>query len=290
MADPRSSVDQPLLTNEGPSFTPPIRHSSTAAKYGTRSRFRKWLKPLVILSLPPLLIMIYSLVHQRLDLPALPKVRIENGNTPEILPAQIEQDYEDKMRPAAVIPSCACGATARGKQLCETYHESSLQNSVLYRGSGARMRHLLWRAREGQPIKIGILGGSGESLIKPRWLTTSVSACRGVHPSPEFPEGKPSGPGCYTTLLKQWFETTFPKSSVGFTNGAIGGMDSSYYAFCGVSLEHRRTSNPRRITSPQTWTSSSSNSTSTTSQIQSTRHFLTSSSVSCSSSRHSQQY
>jgi hypothetical protein len=38
----------------------------------------------------------------------------------------------------------------------------------------------------------------------------AVSACHGLHPSPDFPQGDPAGPGCYTTLLRSWFESTFP--------------------------------------------------------------------------------
>jgi len=36
-------------------------------------------------------------------------------------------------------------------------------------------------------------------------------------------------------LVKRWFEDTFPGTTVESMNGAIGGSDSSYYAFCGVS-------------------------------------------------------
>lgn len=68
-----------------------------------------------------------------------------------------------------------------------------------------------------------------------RLTRAAVSACRGVHPSPEFPEGDPSGPGCYTSLVKHWFQDAFPTTNIEFKNGAIGGSDSSYYAFCGVS-------------------------------------------------------
>ncbi len=62
-----------------------------------------------------------------------------------------------------------------------------------------------------------------------------MSACRGVHPSPDHPEGDPAGPGCYTSVLHEYLKETFPESDVQLYNGALGGMDSSYYAFCGVS-------------------------------------------------------
>lgn len=63
----------------------------------------------------------------------------------------------------------------------------------------------------------------------------AVSACRGVHPSPDYPKGDPVGPGCYTSILKRWMQDTFTQASVTMINGAIGGTDSGYYSFCGVS-------------------------------------------------------
>lgn len=37
-----------------------------------------------------------------------------------------------------------------------------------------------------------------------------VSACHGLHPTPEYPQGDPDGPGCYTSLFKAWVQKTFP--------------------------------------------------------------------------------
>lgn len=86
------------------------------------------------------------------------------------------------------------------------------------------MRAFINRAQTGQQLKVGIMGGS-------------VSACHGVHPSPDWPAGDPSGPGCYSTLFAQWLQQAFPPFNGqphSVVNGAIGGMDSSYYAFCGT--------------------------------------------------------
>lgn len=107
-----------------------------------------------------------------------------------------------------------------GDRLCRIYGEQGLRRSRLVTASGARLRKTLRKAKSGVPIKVGILGGS-------------VSACHGVHPSPTFRYGDPAGPGCYTTILKGWLDTTFGTGST-IINGAIGGMDSSYYAFCGT--------------------------------------------------------
>lgn len=63
-------------------------------------------------------------------------------------------------------------------------------------------------------------GLKGDRLIE------VVSACHGVHPSPDYPQGDPAGPGCYTSILKEYFKTKFPGVEHEFQNGAIGGMDS----------------------------------------------------------------
>lgn len=68
---------------------------------------------------------------------------------------------------------------------------------------------------------------------------TPVSACHGLHPSPDYPQGDPDGPGCYTSWVKSWVQETFPgvsgclghadfKAEHEFLNGAIGGMDSRW--------------------------------------------------------------
>lgn len=41
-----------------------------------------------------------------------------------------------------------------------------------------------------------------------------MSACHAVHPSPEHPQGDPAGPGCYTTLFKEWLNKRLPLVSV----------------------------------------------------------------------------
>lgn len=35
-------------------------------------------------------------------------------------------------------------------------------------------------------------------------------------------------------MLRDWLTATFPASTIELFNGAVGGMDSSYYAFCGT--------------------------------------------------------
>ncbi len=58
-----------------------------------------------------------------------------------------------------------------------------------------------------------------------------------MHVSPEWEIGDPNGPGCYPSLLRTWLDATFPLSGGEkheIVNGAVGGADSSYYAFCAV--------------------------------------------------------
>ncbi|WWC71821.1 uncharacterized protein I206_105780 [Kwoniella pini CBS 10737] len=181
---------------------------------------KKWWKPLFAISLPFLLLFIYAIINPHVKgLPPLPKVKVhfsDSDGTFNYGSPGVEKIYEEK-----IVESCICGVTNEGKRICDLYHEEGLKNSRLVQGSGARIRRVLQKAREGGALKIGVLGGS-------------VSACHGVHPSADYPQGDPSGPGCYTTLLKEWFEKTFSDADHQFMNGAIGGMDSSYYAFCGT--------------------------------------------------------
>ncbi|OXC65398.1 hypothetical protein C361_02228 [Cryptococcus neoformans Tu259-1] len=211
-----SSSSRPLLSRDPSPPPSPSRRGRPypVASHGypsIHSTYRRLWKPIVILSIPFLLVFLYSLVHPHVKgLPPLPKISITSGG------AVSQPYYEEK-----IVQDCICGATDEGKRLCSLYHEEGLRNSRLIEGTGARIRKVLQKARNGEKIKIGVLGGS-------------VSACHGVHPSDRFPQGDPAGPGCYTSLLMEWFKKTFPDADHEFMNGAIGGMDSSYYAFCGT--------------------------------------------------------
>ncbi|ORY28167.1 SGNH hydrolase-type esterase domain-containing protein [Naematelia encephala] len=216
-----STLSQPLLSSDNddtspPSFEPARRRHSTPT---LRRRFpglylalKKWWKPLIALSTPFFLLFLYALIHPHYpSLPALPKVRIDTtGSNSHIFGHSDAGPFE-----------CTCGESVAGERLCRVYNQEGLRSSQLVKGTGARVRKVLQKAREGHSLKVGVLGGS-------------VSACRGVHPSVEHPRGDPAGPGCYTSLFKDWLNQTFPGSEHQVWNGAIGGMDSSYYAFCGA--------------------------------------------------------
>ncbi|ODN76243.1 hypothetical protein L202_06166 [Cryptococcus amylolentus CBS 6039] len=197
-----SSSTRPLL-NDPHNRSPPPSHY--------KPHPRRLLKTVIFISIPFLLVFIYSLIHPHVrGLPPLPRISITSGG------AVSQPDYEDK-----ITQDCLCGATDEGERICSLYHEEGLRNTRLVQGSGSRMRRVLQKAREGKKLNIGVLGGS-------------VTACHGVHPSATYPQGDPAGPGCWTTIFIEWVRKTFPDADHQFKNGAIGGMDSSFYAFCGA--------------------------------------------------------
>jgi hypothetical protein len=139
---PETSSSQPTssLLDQGP---PARRHQRPP-------QLRRYWKPLAIIGVPLILILIYSAIHPHVEgLPALPAIHVGD-------------------RPAAAAAGehpCVCGSgSGEGARLCEAYGEPNLIASRLYEGSGARVRRMLAKAREGKAVKIGILGGSGEYL------------------------------------------------------------------------------------------------------------------------------
>lgn len=210
--DPPDPPSSPSLSPEHKAH-PRSRYPPRAHAHGRWKRY--W--PLAALSTPFLLLLIYAAVHPHVPgLPPLPHVSIGGAsNGKGVLIDGVDVDVNDGAL------GCMCGLTDEGERLCGVYSPEGLRRSRLVDGTGARMKRVLQKAREGHRVKVGVLGGS-------------VSACHGVHPSPSFPQGDPAGPGCYTSLVDQWFSDTFPNSKHEFMNGAIGGMDSSYYAFCGT--------------------------------------------------------
>ena len=211
-----SSSAHGLLNGRISARRPPRRSSLPSSRPPVLTPIAKrWWKPLTALSLPFLILILYQAVHPHVPgLPALPKVHIESASG-----SWSSEDWFSDSRAKGGGPhgqpieegvaDCVCGATDEGRRLCGNYLKEGLRTSRVVEGTGARVRKVLQKAREGQPLKIGILGGSGESRQDGGALS-AVSACHGVHPSPHFPQGDPEGPGCYTTLVKAYFEKTFP--------------------------------------------------------------------------------
>lgn len=161
-----SSAGRPLLASypTSPPSSPHTRHTHT---FTSRPR-RRWIKPLILLAIPPLVLFIYTLAHPLIpSLPPLPHIRIETG---ESIPSTPSSDVDltspsSSPAPMMVTPdSCVCGSTERGKALCNVYHQAGLRASRIVQSSGARLRRVLGKARDGNDIRVGVLGGSGEAL------------------------------------------------------------------------------------------------------------------------------
>ncbi|GMK57298.1 hypothetical protein CspeluHIS016_0401320 [Cutaneotrichosporon spelunceum] len=214
-----TSDARPLLESY-PSTPPGSPRPSNSGTFPHRPR-RRWVRPLLILAIPSALVFLYIIVYPFIPgLPPPPRIRIETGDP--IPASSAESSVEATSVPiVASWNACVCGVTDRGKALCDVYQKASLRASRITPSTGARLRRVLAKARDGEAIKVGVLGGS-------------VSACRGVHRSPEHPRGDPAGPGCYTSILHEYLKETFLDSEVTLINGALGGMDSSYYSFCGT--------------------------------------------------------
>lgn len=213
-----SSFAQPLLQDDSSATSTSPRSSSRRARPSRTSRFRRalgfWWKPALALGGPVALIWLYGLINPHVPgLPALPTVKVQTSSGKNIWSSGSKSTGifdHDAQYPAGSsgLGECSCGVTDTGKGLCEVYTPETLLASRLHTGSEARLKRKLLKARQGgEPFKIGLLGGS-------------VSACHGLHPTPEYPQGDPNGPGCYSSLLKDWFETAFPDvSEVGYVRG-----------------------------------------------------------------------
>ncbi|WVN89227.1 uncharacterized protein L203_104445 [Cryptococcus depauperatus CBS 7841] len=98
-----------------------------------------------------------------------------------------------------IIQDCICGETDEGRRLCSLYHKEGLRNSRLIQGTGAR----------------GFWAVASRHVMVSTQVQTFPKVTREVQdvirPSLWIGSGK-----------------HFQR------NGAIGGMDSSYYAFCGA--------------------------------------------------------
>lgn len=159
--------------------TPPDSPPRHTPHFRRRSR---WLRPLIILAIPPLLLFLYTLAYPLIpSLPAPPRIRIETGD-----PINASSALPDPQPSAPVISSpdaCVCGVTDRGKALCNVYQPTGLRASRIAHSTGARLRRVLGKARDGNVIKVGVLGGSGElgSSLEALGLNTPSL---NTHPTP----------------------------------------------------------------------------------------------------------
>lgn len=145
-SDPSSS-SQPLLRPEG--YGLGLQESNQDIMAIRRPSKRKYWRPLLFISIPFVLVFLYSVIHPHVPgLPALPKLKVHLDH------GEMDSIGQD---------GCLCGQTNEGKRLCEVYRPEGLAKSQLVRGSGARVKRMMQKARDGERIKVGILGGSGKS-------------------------------------------------------------------------------------------------------------------------------
>jgi lysophospholipase L1-like esterase len=103
------------------------------------------------------------------------------------------------------------GAAARGGETGAagggTDLQAALRRSLADPGDAARTRQILARARRGEPVTVGVIGGS---------ITQGAGASK-----EEFR---------YGNRVAAWWRTTFPRSKIEFVNAGIGATGSNYGA------------------------------------------------------------
>jgi hypothetical protein len=219
---------------------------------------RGW-KLVLALSLPLLLIILYSLLLDRVDgLPSLPKISVHydySGNPGWVSAAAGASGLGGASALAQGTGGgrCTCGATDDGKRMCDVYGAEGLERSRLVQGSGARMKRMLARAQAGKDIKIGVLGGSGEQprakLDGTRLITSSVGVSRSAPSDRRVPQGRQGWRGVLYHARNGLVRKDFPavKGGVEQWRSWRDGFEvscsscnlvmtdtSSYHSFCGV--------------------------------------------------------
>jgi GDSL-like Lipase/Acylhydrolase family len=79
--------------------------------------------------------------------------------------------------------------------------------SLVSPGNSARLQYALAKVRRGEPVTVGVIGGS-------------ITAGAGASQSDR----------CYGDRVASWWQQTFPKATVGFVNAGIGATGSDYGA------------------------------------------------------------
>ncbi|KAG9094352.1 CRISPR-associated endonuclease/helicase Cas3 [Ceratobasidium sp. UAMH 11750] len=111
------------------------------------------------------------------------------------------------------IPGPAyCKECGEDDLLCKEYGRHNLERSRGFEGTNARLKRVLQKAASGQPINIGVLGGS-------------VTHGHAVVPSQ-----------IWTDLLFAWWNATYPHENNVFVNGAVPATGTAYFSVC--ALEH----------------------------------------------------
>lgn len=90
----------------------------------------------------------------------------------------------------------------------ENVYTAAIERSQISTGNTARLRRVMQKAEDGEPIVIGFIGGSIT-----QGAGTSVTKNR------------------YADHIYQWWKTNFPNTSITYVNAGIGGTPSSYGVF-----------------------------------------------------------
>ncbi|QRW19610.1 GDSL-like lipase/acylhydrolase family protein [Rhizoctonia solani] len=105
-----------------------------------------------------------------------------------------------------------CDECGKEDLMCKEYGQHNLQRSRGFEGTNSRLKRVLRKAASGEPINIGVIGGS----------VTHGHAV--VHPE------------LWTDIFFEWWNQTYPHEKNVFVNGAVPATGTEYFSVC--ALEH----------------------------------------------------
>jgi len=116
------------------------------------------------------------------------------------------------------LPACGWAVAAPVEQPAEVDEDAILARSLVSMGDTARVQHVLAKAQRGQPVVVGVIGGS---------ITGGASA------STEETR--------YGNRIAAWWRARFPKTEVTFINAGVGatGSDTGAHRAQAHLLDHR---------------------------------------------------
>ncbi|KAG8768143.1 CRISPR-associated endonuclease/helicase Cas3 [Ceratobasidium sp. 428] len=105
-----------------------------------------------------------------------------------------------------------CKECSEDDLMCKEYGRHNLERSRGFEGTNERLKRILQKAASGQPINIGVLGGSvthGHAVVHPQ---------------------------VWTDIFFDWWNATYPHEENVFVNGAVPATGTAYFSVC--ALEH----------------------------------------------------
>jgi len=106
-----------------------------------------------------------------------------------------------------LLPHLACCQPTHGenKAMKNVNRDDLFKRSLLSPGNALRLQHVLAKARRGEPVTVGVIGGS----------ITGGSSATSVEKR-------------YGNRIAAWWSETFPNATVKFVNAGVGGTGSNY--------------------------------------------------------------